>query len=152
MLKTSAGRIVVSSAAEVAESAGITCSNEPEPAATPAAATSEVALWLRPASDGAGALLRLSVRSGPKVKTSQVTNLSELRRVAHASSLCVDLAPSRNTENYELASLLANCLQTRAEDVEFIVGGKKEKATGERQALIRGVPPEELSRRLLAGD
>lgn len=143
---------VLSSAAEVAESAGITCANEAAPAAMPMDAVAEEALWWRPASDGAGALLRLSVRSGPKVKTSQVTNLSELRRVANAGSICVDLAPSRNTENYELAALLASCLQTRPEDVEFIVGGRKEKATGERQALIRGMPPNELSRRLFAGD
>ncbi|CAE8654061.1 unnamed protein product [Polarella glacialis] len=104
--------------------------------------------WAR-ASDR-GAVLQLSVRTGPKVKVTQIANLSELRRVAQAAAVCVDLAPSRNTENYELASLLASCLQVRTEDVEFVVGGKKEKATGERQALIIGLSLEESTERLLA--
>ena len=46
--------------------------------------------------------------------------------------VCLELAPSKNTENYKLASLLAKMLKVKAEAVEFIVGGKK------RRPLVTG--------------
>ncbi|OLP82708.1 hypothetical protein AK812_SmicGene36611 [Symbiodinium microadriaticum] len=112
------------------------------------AANVREAAWVTEFADGT--MLRLSVRSGPKVKKSQITNKSELRRVANAESVCVDLAPSRNTENYELAALLSNSLQIKAEDVEFVAGGRKEKASGDRTAHIRGIAKHDLMDRLLS--
>merc|ERR1712039_249122 len=112
------------------------------------AATNAPLGWAR--SSDRGTLLQISLNTGPKVKTTQVTNLSELKRIAQAGTLCIDLASSKNTENYELAALLASCLKVKAEDVEFIVGGKKEKASGDRQARILGLSAEEASKRLLA--
>ncbi|CAK9015385.1 unnamed protein product [Durusdinium trenchii] len=96
-----------------------------------------------------GTLLLLSVRSGQKVKTSKITNLSELRRVSNAGSICIDLASSKNTENYELANLLAASLQVKADDVEFLVGTRKEKAGDCKKALIRRLRVEEAVSRLL---
>jgi len=103
--------------------------------------------WATESADGT--VLSLSVRSGPKVKTSRITNTSELRRVINVGSICIDLATSRNTENYELANLLATCLQIKAEDVEFLVGKPKDKASGEKQALIRSLTREDAVSRLL---
>eukprot|EP00434_Breviolum_minutum_P034349 symbB.v1.2.030398.t1/scaffold3420.1/size57189/6 len=140
---------VLSTVPEVAELAGVKDLEEEVPlqAGTP---TSEQVPsgWATESSEGV--LLMLSVRSGPKVKTSRITNQSELRRVSNAGTICVDLAPSKNTENYELANLLASTLQIKAEDVEFLVGKPKDKATGEKQALIRSLTREDAMSRLLA--
>ena len=140
---------VLSTVPEVAELAGVKDLEEEVPlqAGTP---TSEQVPsdWATESSEGV--LLMLSVRSGPKVKTSRITNQSELRRVSNAGTICVDLAPSKNTENYELANLLAATLQIKAEDVEFLVGKPKDKATGEKQALIRSLTREDAMSRLLA--
>mmetsp|Transcript_59311 Transcript_59311/g.122701 ORF Transcript_59311/g.122701 Transcript_59311/m.122701 type:complete len:240 (-) Transcript_59311:22-741(-) len=138
---------VLSRAVEVAESAGLALPDE-APVAAAQSIPLEEAVWATEFADGT--MLRLSVRSGPKVKHSQITNKSELRRVAHADSVCVDLAPSRNTENYELAALLSNSLQVKAEDVEFVAGGRKEKASGDRTARIRGIAKQDLMDRLLS--
>eukprot|EP00928_Gymnodinium_smaydae_P085188 TRINITY_DN68534_c0_g1_i1.p1 TRINITY_DN68534_c0_g1~~TRINITY_DN68534_c0_g1_i1.p1 ORF type:complete len:270 (+),score=70.92 TRINITY_DN68534_c0_g1_i1:71-811(+) len=146
---------VLSEAEEVAARAGISAAPAADAAgAADAPASGDEsngpAAWLR--SDERGAILQLSVRSGPKVKATQISNLSELRRIKQTSTVCVDVAPSRNTENYELAALLAARLAVKPDEVEFLVGGKREKATGERQALILGLSAEELMQRFLDAD
>lgn len=128
---------------------------EEEPAEAQTVATEEPEAgpksnWGWAAASGSGTVLQVSVRSGAKVKTTQFTNLSELRRLPQTGALCIDLQPSRNTENYELARLLASCLRVPENEVEFIVGGKKEKASGERQVQICGLAPKEAVSRVLA--
>lgn len=108
--------------------------------------------WGWASASGSDTVLQVSVRSGAKVKATQITNLSELRRMPEAGALQVDLQPSRNTENYELAKLLATCTKVQEGQVEFLVGGKKEKATGERQAKILGVAPDDVVARILASE
>eukprot|EP00927_Polykrikos_kofoidii_P077838 TRINITY_DN74747_c0_g1_i1.p1 TRINITY_DN74747_c0_g1~~TRINITY_DN74747_c0_g1_i1.p1 ORF type:complete len:254 (-),score=48.76 TRINITY_DN74747_c0_g1_i1:332-1093(-) len=97
-----------------------------------------------------GTLMKFSVNSGPKVKVTKIANLSELRRMMNTGAVCIDVASSRNTENYELAALLAASLRVKTEDVEFVAGSKKEKNSGERKALIVGLNPPEVMERLIA--
>eukprot|EP00435_Cladocopium_sp_Y103_P026675 s1344_g6.t1 len=132
---------VLSTLPEVASLSGVEDVEEAPSSQLEISEKQEPGHWATESADGT--VLSLSVRSGPKVKTSRITNTSELRRVTNVGSICIDLATSRNTENYELANLLATCLQIKAEDVEFLVGKPKDKASGEKQALIRSLTREE---------
>lgn len=105
--------------------------------------------WAWAMASGADTLLKISVNSGTKVRATLITNLSELRRNANAGCICIDLQPSRNTENYELASLLAGCLKVAEGDVDFIAGGKKDRASGDRQVRIIGLDSETVVSRIL---
>ncbi|CAE7325217.1 unnamed protein product [Symbiodinium pilosum] len=82
--------------------------------------TQQAASWATEHPDGT--LLRLSVRSGPKVKQSLLTNKSELRRVATAGFVCIDLAPSRNTERKAQIMHIRIALQHRKEAHSAIFG------------------------------
>mmetsp|Transcript_39788 Transcript_39788/g.110560 ORF Transcript_39788/g.110560 Transcript_39788/m.110560 type:complete len:253 (+) Transcript_39788:105-863(+) len=106
--------------------------------------------WAWAFPDGDDTLLRVSVTSGPKVRRTQITNLSELRRLAAAPCACIDIQPSRNTENYELASFLASSVGVPEASIDFVAGGKKEKASGDRQVRILGVQPDAVVLRILA--
>mmetsp|Transcript_16488 Transcript_16488/g.47810 ORF Transcript_16488/g.47810 Transcript_16488/m.47810 type:complete len:254 (-) Transcript_16488:56-817(-) len=112
--------------------------------------TTDDSKWSWACADGDDTVLLLSVNSGPKVRKTQITNVSELRRLATAACVCIDVQPSRNTENYELASLLASCVGVSEQAVDFIAGGKKEKASGNRRARIVGVQPDVVVERILA--
>eukprot|EP00747_Dinoflagellata_sp_TGD_P169299 gnl/TRDRNA2_/TRDRNA2_197954_c0_seq1.p1 gnl/TRDRNA2_/TRDRNA2_197954_c0~~gnl/TRDRNA2_/TRDRNA2_197954_c0_seq1.p1 ORF type:complete len:369 (+),score=61.35 gnl/TRDRNA2_/TRDRNA2_197954_c0_seq1:114-1220(+) len=104
------------------------------------------------AIEGGSTLLHISVTSGPKVKKSQITNVSEMKRMPQTPTVCIDLQPSRNTENYELATLLATCTKVSTDKIELIDGSKKDKASGDRQVRITGVSPEEVVARILGNE
>eukprot|EP00933_Yihiella_yeosuensis_P070206 TRINITY_DN7789_c2_g3_i2.p1 TRINITY_DN7789_c2_g3~~TRINITY_DN7789_c2_g3_i2.p1 ORF type:complete len:231 (-),score=66.25 TRINITY_DN7789_c2_g3_i2:234-875(-) len=97
---------VLSSVEEIAAAAGIEEKVETAKEEQTASGKAACTTWVQ-ASDR-GTLLQLSLNSGQKVKSTQITNISELRRIASAACVCVDVAPSKNTENYELAALLSH--------------------------------------------
>jgi len=99
---------------------------------------------------GSDTVLRVCVNSGAKIRSTQITNTSELRRMPRTPTICLDIQPSRNTENYELAHFFASHLRIPDNTVDLIVGGKKEKASGERQVRIIGLPAGDIVQRILA--
>eukprot|EP00929_Paragymnodinium_shiwhaense_P078029 TRINITY_DN40350_c0_g1_i1.p1 TRINITY_DN40350_c0_g1~~TRINITY_DN40350_c0_g1_i1.p1 ORF type:complete len:244 (+),score=48.47 TRINITY_DN40350_c0_g1_i1:61-792(+) len=100
-------------------------------------------------AEGSNTVLRMTVNSGPKVKATQIANFSELRRMPQTRSMDLDVQPSRNTENYEIAHFLATAVGVSESQIEFVVGTKKEKATGDRQVKVLGQPPETVVERIV---
>ncbi|CAE8693111.1 unnamed protein product [Polarella glacialis] len=111
---------------------------------------------LGPAADGSaesawvsasvrGALLAVAVRPGRR--STELTNLSELRRMPQTPALCADLhaQPREGEANEELLRLLSKKLHLPVSSLSLISGGKAR----DKQVLVEGLTPGQVATRLL---